>query len=70
VFSATGQVTECTMTKMMVGVPRPHQISASGSSAIAGSGLNIEVRRPSASLPQRDNAATVVSTAAIATPSA
>jgi len=58
------------MTKMRLGGPTPNHSNAMGSSAMAGSGLNIDVNGPRASLPQRDKAARVVSTAATAIPSA
>src|SRR6476660_5995952 len=42
VLSATGHNTEWISTNTRLPLPRPNQISASGNSAIAGSGLNIE----------------------------
>ena len=54
VLSATAHSTECTSTKMMEMSPSPNQISASGSRAIAGSGLNADVSVSSRSLPRRD----------------
>ena len=70
VLSATAHSTECTSTKMRLPSPRPNQISASGSSAMAGSGLNIEVRVSRISLPTRVVIANTVSTVASAMPSA
>ena len=48
--------------------PRPNQISASGSSAIDGSGLNIAVNVSSRSAPMRDTLANAVSNAANTSP--
>ena len=70
VLSATAQSTEWIMTKTSEGLPRPNQIRASGSSAIAGSGLNIAVSIDSRSEPARVETATVVRTAASARPDA
>ena len=49
---------------MRLPLPSPNQTRASGSSAIAGSGLNIEVRVSRKSVPMRDVIATTVSSAA------
>ncbi len=48
--------------------PRPNQISASGSSAIDGSGLNIAVNVSSKSAPMRETLAKAVSNAAKTSP--
>ena len=63
-MSATAQSTEWTITNTMLPYPSPNQISASGNSAIAGNGLNIDVRSSSRSVPIRVEIAIVVSTAA------
>ena len=68
VLSATAHSTECTMTKIRLLAPSPNHSSASGSSAIAGSGLNIAVSVESRSVPTRVETATVVKIAAIASP--
>ena len=52
-LSATAHSTECTSTKIRLPAPRPNQIRASGSSAIAGSGLNIAVMVSRKSVPIR-----------------
>ena len=70
VLSATAHSTECTSTNMMERSPSPNQISASGSSAIAGNGLNAEVSVSSRSLPMRDIMASAVNTRAKASPMA
>ena len=70
VFSATGHSTEWISTNDRLSGVSPNQISASGNSAIAGSGLNIAVSVSSRSEPMRVVVANVVSTAAIATPAA
>ena len=70
VLSATAQSTEWMMTNTRLGMPRPNQSSASGSSAIAGSGLNIEVRVESRSVPKRVETASVVKAAAMPMPEA
>ena len=44
----------------MLPAPSPNQINASGSSAIAGNGLNIDVSISSRSVPIRDVIATTV----------
>ncbi len=64
VFSATAHSTACTSTKMTLLSPKPNQISASGSSAIDGSGLNMAVSVSSRSAPMRDTLANAVSNAA------
>jgi hypothetical protein len=56
-------------TKMMLAFPRPNQMSASGSSAIAGSGFSIAVRVSSRSLPMRVAMASTVKMSANARPS-
>src|SRR6516225_8992590 len=58
------------MTNTMLPYPSPNQMSASGRSAIAGSGLNIDVRSSSRSVPSRDEIAITVSSAASTIPSA
>ncbi|SVJ79078.1 Uncharacterised protein [Klebsiella pneumoniae] len=68
-FSASAQSTECTSTKIRLFWPRPNQSSASGSSAIAGSGLNIAVRVPSRSRPNCVETARLVRTKARTIPS-
>ncbi|MNF99932.1 hypothetical protein D3C84_828510 [compost metagenome] len=59
-FSAKAQSTECTSTKIRLFCPRPNHSSASGSSAMAGNGLNIEVRVLSRSRPNCVDTAKVV----------
>src|SRR5882672_5574114 len=51
VLSATGHSTEWISTNTRLPLPRPNQISASGNSAIAGSGLNIAVMVSRKSVP-------------------
>ncbi len=70
VFSATAHSTEWISTNTRLPLPSPNQISASGNSAIAGSGLNIEVSVSRKSVPTRELIATVVNTAASAMPAA
>ena len=70
VFSATAHSTEWISTNTRLPLPSPNQINASGNSAIAGSGLNIEVSVSRKSVPTRELIATVVSTAASAMPAA
>src|SRR4051795_6193818 len=53
VLSETAHRTEWMITKTSEGVPSPNQISASGRSAIAGSGLNIAVSVVSSPEPRR-----------------
>ena len=60
VFSATAHSTEWMMTNTRLLAPSPNQSSASGSSAIAGSGLNIAVRVERKSVPTRVETASVV----------
>ena len=60
VLSETAHRTEWMMTKTSEGVPSPNQISASGRSAIAGSGLNIAVSVVSSPEPRRVETATEV----------
>ncbi|MNT24750.1 hypothetical protein D3C72_1602420 [compost metagenome] len=50
-FRAKAQSTECTRTKIRLLSPRPNQSRASGSKAMAGNGLNIEVNVLSRSRP-------------------
>ncbi|MNH19720.1 hypothetical protein D3C79_794660 [compost metagenome] len=50
-FSASAQSTECTSTKIRLLSPSPNHSKARGNKAIAGNGLNIEVRVPSRSRP-------------------
>lgn len=59
-FSAMGQTTEWTSTKTSEAWPSPNHMSATGSSAMAGSGLKIDVSMSSHS------AATLVVAAAAA----
>ena len=68
VLRATAHNTEWMSTKTMLPTPRPNQISASGSSAIAGSGLNMAVSVSRKSVPIRELMAMTVSTAASAMP--
>ena len=68
VLSETAHRTEWMMTKTREGMPRPNQISASGRSAIAGSGLNIAVSVVSRPEPIRVETATEVKIAASARP--
>src|SRR5205814_9770114 len=70
VFSATAHNTEWTSTNTRLPVPNPNQINASGNSAIAGNGLNIDVSVSSRSVPIRDVIATTVNSAASAMPQA
>ena len=55
------------MTNTIAGGPSPNHNSASGSSAIAGSGLNIAVSVDSRSVPMRVETASVVTNAAAST---
>ena len=64
VFSATAHSTEWTSTNTRLPLPRPNQISAIGSRAIAGSGLNIAVTVSRKSVPMRDAMPTAVNTPA------
>src|SRR5207248_489265 len=68
VFSDIGQRTECTITKISEPVPSPNQSRESGMSAMAGSGLNMEVRVSRTADPALVVTATVVSTSARAAP--
>ena len=68
VLSATAHITEWTSTKTRLPAPRPNQISASGSSAIAGSGLNIAVMVSRKSVPMRVLMANTVSRPASTVP--
>ena len=68
VLSATAHSTEWMSTKTMLPTPRPNQINAKGSSAIAGNGLNIAVSVSRKSVPIRELMATTVSSAASAMP--
>ena len=68
VLSATGHSTECTSTKTRLPLPSPNQISASGNSAIAGSGLNIAVTVSRKSVPIRVEMARIVKMAASTMP--
>ena len=70
VLSATAHSTECTSTKMMEISPSPNQMRASGSSAMAGSGLNADVNVSSRSLPIRDIMASAVNSMARTSPMA
>ena len=53
VLSATAHSTEWMVTKTMLAVPSPNHSIASGSSAMAGSGLNIAVHVERKSAPMR-----------------
>ena len=55
---------------MMAFVPRPNQIMAIGSSAIAGNGFSIAVRVVSRSLPKREVTAPITRTDAMPIPMA
>src|SRR5262249_33772923 len=68
VLSATAHSTECTITNTRLLAPSPNQSSASGSSAMAGSGLNMAVRGERRSVPGRVETASVVNTAAVSSP--
>ena len=68
VLSATGHSTEWISTNTKLPLPRPNQISASGSSAIAGSGLNIAVMVSRKSVPIWVEMARMVKTAASTMP--
>ena len=70
VLSATAHSTECTSTNIRLPLPRPNQISASGSSAIAGSGLNIAVMVSRKSVPIAWMMANTVSSPASTVPAA
>ena len=70
VLSATAHSTECTITNTRLVAPSPNQSSASGSSAIAGSGLNMAVKVERRSVPTRVDTAMVVNKAASASPMA
>ncbi|MNR19613.1 hypothetical protein D3C85_1364170 [compost metagenome] len=59
-FSAKAQSTECTSTKIRLFCPKPNHKSASGNNAMAGNGLNIEVRVLSRSRPNWVDTASVV----------
>ena len=52
-LSATAQSTEWMVTKTMLAVPSPNHGIASGSSAMAGRGLNIAVQVERKSAPMR-----------------
>ena len=67
-LSATAHSTEWMITNTRLLAPSPNHSSASGSSAIAGSGLNIAVSVDSRSVPTRVETASVVNTAASASP--
>ena len=69
-MSATAHSTEWTSTNMMEASPSPNQMSASGRSAMAGSGLKAEVSVSSRSVPIRDMMASAVNVMASARPSA
>ncbi len=69
-MSATAHSTEWMMTKTSDGVPSPNQISASGSNAIAGSGLNMAVSVDRMRVPIVLATAKVVNTAAKTSPQA
>ena len=68
VLSATGHSTEWISTNTRLPLPRPNQISASGNSAIAGSGLNIAVMVSRKSVPIRVEIARMVKIAASTMP--
>ena len=68
VLSATAHRTEWTMTKMRLGMPSPNHSRASGSNAIAGSGLNMAVSVDRRWVPRRVDTARVVNTTASAMP--
>ena len=68
VFNATAHSTECTSTNTKLPSPRPNQISASGSSAIAGSGLSMAVIDSRKSVPIRVVIASTVRMNASTTP--
>ena len=68
VLSATAHSTEWISTNTMLPAPSPNQISASGKSAIAGSGLNIAVSVSRKSVPIREVMAMTVKSAASAMP--
>jgi hypothetical protein len=68
VLSAIGHSTEWISTNDRLSGVRPNHSSASGSSAIAGSGLNMAVSVSRNSAPMRVMVANVVRSAAIATP--
>ena len=68
VLSATAHITECTSTNTKLPTPKPNQMSASGSSAIAGSGLNIAVMVSRKSVPIRVLMANTVSNPASSVP--
>ena len=70
VFKATGHSTECTITKTRLGVPSPNQSIDNGKRAIAGRGLNIEVKVESRSEPIRLDTAKELRAAAINNPMA
>ena len=70
VLSATAHSTEWMMTNTRLLAPSPNHSSASGSSAIAGSGLNIAVSVERKSVPTRVETASVVKIAASASPAA
>ncbi len=70
VFNATAHSTEWISTNTTLPEPSPNQISASGNSAIAGSGLNIADAVSRKSEPMRELMAKTVSTAARKMPAA
>ena len=70
VFSDIGHSVECTMTNTTALMPSPNHSRASGISAMAGSGLNIEVSVSRISAPSRVVTASVVSTSAMPAPMA
>ncbi|MCQ0016784.1 hypothetical protein LUX39_26030 [Actinomadura madurae] len=67
---AIGQITELAMTKISEVLFIPNHRMASGSTAIDGSGLSIEVSSTRTSSPSRVQDASVVSTAATSMPAA
>ena len=68
VLRATGQSTEWTITNIRLGFPSPNQSRARGSSAMAGSGLNMELSVSSRSVPIRVLTAQAVRRVASAIP--
>jgi len=64
VFNATDQEHRVDEHEYQAGVAQPNQSSASGRSAMDGSGLNIEVSVSSRSVPMRVAVASAVSSAA------
>nr|BFE92426.1 hypothetical protein GCM10020185_29620 [Pseudomonas brassicacearum subsp. brassicacearum] len=59
-FNASAHSTECTSTKIRLFCPRPNHKRASGNRAMAGNGLNIDVRVLSKSRPNWVDTASVV----------